>query len=126
MQKYGSKRFSPDVINDDFVDSEAFPSVRIAPLNNVISQGMNPKKKHEVEALAAVIGSISRKVGANTIVDVGSGQSVLSSFSFDKALAKHEDIDDAVGSEEPTECDHGVDLQQPLLIKIDSSDSHKK
>ncbi|KAL6586090.1 hypothetical protein OROMI_002734 [Orobanche minor] len=46
--------------------------------------------------------------------------------AFDKALAEHEDIDDAVGSEEPTERDHGVDLQQPLLIKIDSSDSHKK
>ncbi|KAL6530979.1 hypothetical protein OROHE_014461 [Orobanche hederae] len=37
--------------------------------------------------------------------------------AFDKALAEHEDIDDAVGSEEPTERDHGVDLQQPLLIK---------
>ncbi|KAL6560281.1 hypothetical protein OROHE_006288 [Orobanche hederae] len=44
----------------------------------------------------------------------------------DKALAEHEDIDDAVGSEESTEHDHGMDLQQPLLIKIDSSDSHKK
>ncbi|KAL6528120.1 hypothetical protein OROHE_015070 [Orobanche hederae] len=46
--------------------------------------------------------------------------------AFDKALAEHEDIDDAIGSEEPTERDQGVDLQQPLLIKIDSSDSHKK
>ncbi|KAL6528132.1 hypothetical protein OROHE_015082 [Orobanche hederae] len=46
--------------------------------------------------------------------------------AFDKALAEHEDIDDDVGSEEPTERDHGVDLQQPLLIKIDSSDSHQK
>ncbi|KAL6578945.1 hypothetical protein OROMI_009161 [Orobanche minor] len=46
--------------------------------------------------------------------------------AFDKALAEHEDIDDAVGSEEPSERDHGVDLQQPLLIKIDSSDSHQK
>ncbi|KAL6536677.1 hypothetical protein OROMI_026258 [Orobanche minor] len=45
---------------------------------------------------------------------------------FDKALAEHEDIDDVVGSEEPTERDHGVDLHQPLLIKIDSSDSHQK
>ncbi|KAL6554574.1 hypothetical protein OROHE_007597 [Orobanche hederae] len=31
--------------------------------------------------------------------------------AFDKALAEHEDIDDAVGSEEPIERDHGVDLQ---------------
>ncbi|KAL6580842.1 hypothetical protein OROMI_006765 [Orobanche minor] len=46
--------------------------------------------------------------------------------TFDKVLAEHEDIDDVVGSEEPTERDHGVDLQQPLLIKIDSSDSHQK
>ncbi|KAL6556981.1 hypothetical protein OROHE_006857 [Orobanche hederae] len=46
--------------------------------------------------------------------------------AFDNALAEHEDIDDVVGSEEPTERDHGVDLQQPLLIKIYSSDSHKK
>ncbi|KAL6540747.1 hypothetical protein OROMI_024630 [Orobanche minor] len=45
--------------------------------------------------------------------------------SQNKALAEHEDIDDAVGSEEPTERDHGVDLQQPILIKIDYSDSHK-
>ncbi|KAL6584386.1 hypothetical protein OROMI_003675 [Orobanche minor] len=66
-------------------------------------------------------------------------ESVLSSFlvlllcvtkvvksAFDKALVGHEDIDDVVGPEEPTERDHGVDLQQPLLIKIDSSDSHQK
>ncbi|KAL6578998.1 hypothetical protein OROMI_009214 [Orobanche minor] len=46
--------------------------------------------------------------------------------AFDKALAEHDYIDNAVASEEPTERDHGVDLQQPLLIKIDSSDSHKK
>ncbi|KAL6523829.1 hypothetical protein OROHE_016367 [Orobanche hederae] len=46
--------------------------------------------------------------------------------SFDKALAEHADIDYVVGSEEPIERDHGVDLQQLLLIKIDSSDSHKK
>ncbi|KAL6540734.1 hypothetical protein OROMI_024617 [Orobanche minor] len=44
--------------------------------------------------------------------------------AFDKALAEHEDIDDAVGSQEPPERDHGVDLQQALLIKIDSSDNH--
>ncbi|KAL6575549.1 hypothetical protein OROHE_000926 [Orobanche hederae] len=46
--------------------------------------------------------------------------------AFDKALAEYEDIDDAVGLEEPTERDHDVDLQQPLLIKIDSSDIHQK
>ncbi|KAL6560359.1 hypothetical protein OROGR_003918 [Orobanche gracilis] len=46
--------------------------------------------------------------------------------AFDKALVEHEDIDDVVGSEEPTERDHGVDLQQPLLIEIYSSDNHQK
>ncbi|KAL6551268.1 hypothetical protein OROMI_021756 [Orobanche minor] len=46
--------------------------------------------------------------------------------AFDKALAEHEDIDDVVGSEELAERYHGVDLQQPLLIKIDSSDNHRK
>ncbi|KAL6588047.1 hypothetical protein OROMI_001025 [Orobanche minor] len=46
--------------------------------------------------------------------------------AFDKALAEHEDIDDVVGSEEPTERDHGVDLQQLLLIQIDFPDSYQK
>ncbi|KAL6553778.1 hypothetical protein OROMI_019451 [Orobanche minor] len=50
----------------------------------------------------------------------------IAKSAFDKALAEHEDIDDDVGSKESTERDHGVDLQQPLLIKIDSSDGHKK
>ena len=47
--------------------------------------------------------------------------------ALDKALAENEDIDDDVGAaEESTEVDR-VDLQQPLLIKIDSSeDSHEK
>ncbi|KAL6547763.1 hypothetical protein OROHE_009468 [Orobanche hederae] len=46
--------------------------------------------------------------------------------AFHKELAEHEDIYNAVGSEEPTERDHGVDVQQLLLIKIYSSDSHQK
>ncbi|KAL6501519.1 hypothetical protein OROGR_026652 [Orobanche gracilis] len=53
---------------------------------------------------------------ANMVVGMGTGV----------PLAEHEDIDDAVGLEEPTERDHGVDLQQPLLIKIYSSDNHQK
>ncbi|KAL6558501.1 hypothetical protein OROMI_018851 [Orobanche minor] len=47
---------------------------------------------------------------------------LLHMIAFDKALAEHGDIDDVVGSEEPTERDHGVDLQQPIY----SSDSHQK
>lgn len=47
--------------------------------------------------------------------------------ALDKALAENEDIDDVVGSaEEPAEVDQHVDLQQPLLIKIDSSNCHEK
>ncbi|KAL6565498.1 hypothetical protein OROHE_004553 [Orobanche hederae] len=46
--------------------------------------------------------------------------------AFNKALVEHENIDDVVGSEEPTEREQGVDRQQPLLIKIDSPDSHQK
>ncbi|KAL1556087.1 putative methyltransferase-like protein 25 isoform X1 [Salvia divinorum] len=67
---------------------KAFPGVRVAELNNVISQGMNRKKKHEIEALAAVIGSIARRVGADTVVDVGSGQGYLSQvLSFEHDLS---------------------------------------
>ncbi|KAL7088263.1 hypothetical protein ACP275_13G117100 [Erythranthe tilingii] len=67
---------------------EAFPGVRTAPLNNVLAQGMNQKKKHEIETLAAVIGSIARKTGAQTIVDVGSGQGYLAQvLSFEYELS---------------------------------------
>ncbi|KAI3456718.1 hypothetical protein Pfo_013381 [Paulownia fortunei] len=61
---------------------EAFPGVRVEPLNNVIAQGMNQKKKHEIQALAAVICSIARRVGAHTIVDVGSGQCLNIHYVF--------------------------------------------
>ena len=33
------------------LSSQAFPGVRVAELNNVISQGMNRKKKHEVGSI---------------------------------------------------------------------------
>ncbi|KAH6822853.1 S-adenosyl-L-methionine-dependent methyltransferases superfamily protein [Perilla frutescens var. hirtella] len=67
---------------------EAFPGVTVAPLNNVITQGMNTKKKHEIEVLAAVIGSVARRVGADTVVDVGSGQGYLAQvLSFEHELS---------------------------------------
>ncbi|KAL7130648.1 hypothetical protein ABFS83_13G148800 [Erythranthe nasuta] len=67
---------------------EAFPGVQTAPLNNVLAQGMNQKKKHEIETLAAVIGSIARKTGAQTVVDVGSGQGYLAQvLSFEYELS---------------------------------------
>lgn len=47
--------------------------------------------------------------------------------ALDKALAENEDIDDVVGTGEPAEVNQPVDLQQPLLIKIDSAEAgHKK
>ncbi|KZV17663.1 hypothetical protein F511_16822 [Dorcoceras hygrometricum] len=56
----------------------AFPGLNVASLNDVISQGMNQKKKHEIESLAAVIALIAGVIGANTVVDVGSGKGYLS------------------------------------------------
>ncbi|KAG0468777.1 hypothetical protein HPP92_018105 [Vanilla planifolia] len=49
-----------------------------ASLGSVLSQGMNFKKKHEVEILAGVINTIACSVNAQKIVDVGSGQGYLS------------------------------------------------
>ncbi|XP_022886391.1 protein RRNAD1 isoform X2 [Olea europaea var. sylvestris] len=67
---------------------KVFPGLQVASLNNVLSQGMNHKKKHEIEALSAVISSIASRVGANTIVDVGSGQGYLAQvLSFEYQLS---------------------------------------
>ncbi|CAH2037323.1 unnamed protein product [Thlaspi arvense] len=52
--------------------------VNMAPLSTVLSQGMNLKKKHEVEVLSSVVSSVVNSVGASTVVDVGSGQGYLS------------------------------------------------
>lgn len=67
---------------------KVFPGLQVASLNNVLSQGMNHKKKHEIEALSAVVGSIASRVGVNTIVDVGSGQGYLAQvLSFEYQLS---------------------------------------
>ncbi|KAL2483875.1 S-adenosyl-L-methionine-dependent methyltransferase superfamily protein [Forsythia ovata] len=67
---------------------KAFPGLQVSLLNNVLAQGMNHKKKHEIEALSAVIGSIASRVGVDTIVDVGSGQGYLSQvLSFEYQLS---------------------------------------
>ncbi|XP_031503428.1 uncharacterized protein LOC116266379 isoform X2 [Nymphaea colorata] len=47
------------------------------PLDSVLSQGMNMKKKHEVEILSAVIKTIADDIGARTVIDVGAGQGYL-------------------------------------------------
>ncbi|XAR56874.1 hypothetical protein NMG60_11037501 [Bertholletia excelsa] len=56
---------------------KVLPDLQLTSLNNVLTQGMNRKKKHEIEALAAIVNSVARSIGARTIVDVGSGQGYL-------------------------------------------------
>ncbi|KAL9306367.1 putative Methyltransferase domain-containing protein [Arabidopsis thaliana] len=51
--------------------------VDMVPLSTVLSQGMNLKKKHEVEVLSSVVSSVVKSVGAPTVVDVGAGQGYL-------------------------------------------------
>ncbi|PKU83860.1 hypothetical protein MA16_Dca020743 [Dendrobium catenatum] len=58
------------------------------PLGSVLSQGMNSKKKHEVEILAAAVSTVARGVNAQKIIDVGSGQGYLSQvLSFEYQLS---------------------------------------
>ncbi|KAI3686114.1 hypothetical protein L1987_79786 [Smallanthus sonchifolius] len=64
------------------------PNMQVALLNNVITQGMNQKKRHEIEVLAAVVSSVARDVETNTIIDVGAGQGYLSQvLSFEYQLS---------------------------------------
>ncbi|KDP37706.1 hypothetical protein JCGZ_06847 [Jatropha curcas] len=53
------------------------PGLNITSLGSVLAQGMNVKKKHEVEVLSAVVNYIAKNVRAETIVDVGAGQGYL-------------------------------------------------
>ncbi|CAH9064120.1 unnamed protein product [Cuscuta epithymum] len=67
---------------------EEFPLLQMASLSTVLAQGMNLKKKHEVEVLAAVVGVIAKDVETKTIVDVGSGQGHLAQvLSFEHDLS---------------------------------------
>uniref|UniRef100_A0A2N9IWV8 Uncharacterized protein n=1 Tax=Fagus sylvatica TaxID=28930 RepID=A0A2N9IWV8_FAGSY len=50
------------------------PGLHLISVNSVLAQGMNMKKKHEVEVLSAVVNSIADSVRGHTIVDVGAGQ----------------------------------------------------
>ncbi|KAM7495711.1 hypothetical protein LguiB_030320 [Lonicera macranthoides] len=56
---------------------KVLPDIHTTPLDKVLTQGMNRKKKHEIEALSAVVWSIARSVGASTTIDVGAGQGYL-------------------------------------------------
>ncbi|XP_058101350.1 uncharacterized protein LOC131245698 isoform X3 [Magnolia sinica] len=53
------------------------PDLHVASIGSVLAQGMNMKKKHEVEILAAVVNTIANCVGARTVLDVGAGQGYL-------------------------------------------------
>ncbi|CAI9088073.1 OLC1v1022309C4 [Oldenlandia corymbosa var. corymbosa] len=68
---------------------EEFPGLRVTSLNSVLAQGMNRKKKHEIESLAAIVSFISKQVGSNTVVDVGAGQGYLAqvlSFQYELSV----------------------------------------
>ncbi|CAN1841515.1 Methyltransferase-like protein 25B [Linum perenne] len=56
---------------------KVFPKLNITSLSSVLSQGMNKKKRHEIEVLSAVVSSIANEVSAEAIVDVGAGQGYL-------------------------------------------------
>ncbi|CAL9204838.1 unnamed protein product [Musa hybrid cultivar] len=56
---------------------QMLPNLHVASLGTVLAQGMNLKKKHEVEILAAVVSWMAHDSGAETIIDVGSGQGYL-------------------------------------------------
>ncbi|XP_035821566.1 uncharacterized protein [Zea mays] len=61
--------------------------IHVAPVGTVLAQGMNSKKKHEIENLAAVVHAIAKRCGAKTVVDVGSGQGYLAqALSFEYQL----------------------------------------
>ncbi|XP_062204526.1 uncharacterized protein LOC133906596 [Phragmites australis] len=63
------------------------PDLHVASIGTVLAQGMNSKKKHEIETLAGVVHAISKSHGAKTVVDVGSGQGYLAqALSFEYQL----------------------------------------
>ncbi|GJM95174.1 hypothetical protein PR202_ga11882 [Eleusine coracana subsp. coracana] len=63
------------------------PDLHVASIGTVLAQGMNLKKKHEIESLAAMVHAIAKSHGARTVVDVGSGQGYLAqALSFEYRL----------------------------------------
>ncbi|KAL3333748.1 hypothetical protein AABB24_033687 [Solanum stoloniferum] len=69
-------------------DFQEFSGMHIDSLSNVLAQGMNHKKKHEVEALSALVSLVAKQVGARTVVDVGAGQGYLAQvLAFDYQLS---------------------------------------
>ncbi|KAK4341984.1 hypothetical protein RND71_037800 [Anisodus tanguticus] len=69
-------------------DFQEFSGMHIASLSNVLAQGMNHKKKHEVEAFSSLVSLVAKQVGARTVVDVGAGQGYLAQvLAFDYQLS---------------------------------------
>ncbi|KAM3684315.1 hypothetical protein ACJW31_11G034500 [Castanea mollissima] len=65
------------------------PGLHVFSLNSVLAQGMNMKKKHEVEVLSAVVNSIADSARGHTILDVGAGQGYLAqvlSFQYQHSV----------------------------------------
>uniref|UniRef100_A0A0E0JCA1 Methyltransferase domain-containing protein n=1 Tax=Oryza nivara TaxID=4536 RepID=A0A0E0JCA1_ORYNI len=63
------------------------PDLHVASINTVLAQGMNSKKKHEIETLAGLVHAITKSCGAKTVIDVGSGQGYLAqALSFEYQL----------------------------------------
>ncbi|XP_065624881.1 uncharacterized protein LOC112026938 isoform X2 [Quercus suber] len=68
---------------------QVLPGLHVISLNSVLAQGMNMKKKHEVEVLSAVVNSIADSARGHTIVDVGAGQGYLAqvlSFQYQHSV----------------------------------------
>ncbi|KAM0825304.1 hypothetical protein ACQ4PT_069644 [Festuca glaucescens] len=66
---------------------EFLPDSRVASIGTVLAQGMNTKKKHEIETLSVMVDAVARSCGAKTVVDVGSGQGYLAqALSFEYQL----------------------------------------
>ncbi|KAJ0045518.1 hypothetical protein Pint_04978 [Pistacia integerrima] len=68
---------------------QVLPGWKVTSLSSVLAQGMNLKKKHEVEVLSAVVNSVANSVSTDTIVDVGAGQGYLAqvlSFQFQHSV----------------------------------------
>ncbi|KAE8691317.1 NAC domain-containing protein 21/22-like [Hibiscus syriacus] len=71
---------------------KVFPNFNTAALNSVLAQGMNLKKKHEVEVLSAIVSSVASAVRANAVIDVGAGQH---SFVAIDACSHHGNVTNA-------------------------------
>lgn len=46
-------------------------------ISSVAAQGMNPKKRHEISRLAALVANTAKKIGATHVIDFGAGQGYL-------------------------------------------------